>query len=677
MLKINRIKAILKTEDDNYSFDYKLSDGLNLISSTKNTRGKSSAILAIYYCLGFEEIIGGKGMKTLTSVYKNTVEDESDTSHNVLESEMLIEISNGTDIVTLLRAGKMEGRNENLITVYYSNMDSIFNSETFVEDMYIHAAHSTTSSKGFHGFLEKFIGFELPLVPNNEGTEYKLYMQLIFSIIFIEQKRGWADLFSAMPVLGIREAKKRVIEYILDLDTLANEKKRAKLRIHENDICNKWEALVNEIFALCNREDCKINSLPNKPKIVDKELFFDTIQISTIEQNPLPIDDKLFLLETEKESLKGTTPKIVDNYEKLQEELKITEEGIERLEFELKQQQDVLTSEKAIVSKLEENLETINNDLRNNKDALKLKEMGSALGAGAYSGICPVCHQHIEDSLLPSQSCDHVMSIEVNIKHLDSQKSMITYALNAHKNNKNSTDENIQSIIGRIFTLRRLAKTIRNDLFSVDDNISEAVVYKRIQLENKIQALNTLKESVEKKISEMIALSDKWKTYLEDKSKLPKANFSETDGEKIITLEKNFKQYLRAFDYHSISDYRHIQISQENYLPTSEGFDMKFGSSASDNIRAIWAYTLALLRTSIEKGGTHPQILIFDEPAQHSIVTNDVISLFNAMVEIPGSKQIILGITFNDEDVKKAVEEFDQSNINIIDVGYHALKKIE
>ncbi|WP_185974032.1 hypothetical protein [Brevibacillus sp. LEMMJ03] len=55
---------------------------------------------------------------------------------------------------------------------------------------------------------------------------------------------------------------------------------------------------------------------------------------------------------------------------------------------------------------------------------------------------------------------------------------------------------------------------------------------------------------------------------------------------------------------------------------------MKFDSSASDNIRAIWAFTVALFQTSHEKGGNHPGLLIFDEPAQHSIVTNDYETVF-------------------------------------------------
>lgn len=67
-----------------------------------------------------------------------------------------------------------------------------------------------------------------------------------------------------------------------------------------------------------------------------------------------------------------------------------------------------------------------------------------------------------------------------------------------------------------------------------------------------------------------------------------------------------------------------IKLSEESYLPIIEEFDMKFDSSASDNIRAIWAYTIALMQTSIEKEGNHPGVIIFDEPNQHSIIPEDM-----------------------------------------------------
>ena len=674
VLRINRIKAISRTDSGDFGFDYDLTAGFNLISSNINTRGKSSALLAIYYCLGFEEIIGGKGKKTLTSVYKTVVEDESHVTHDVLESEAWIEISNGVDVVSIKRTAEMEGRNENLITVYHSSLNSVHNPNTYIEDMYIHSANSTTSNSGFHAFLEKFIGLELPRVLSNDGNEYKLYLQLLFSSIFIEQKRGWADLFSAMPVLNIKDAKKRVLEFLLGLDTLNNEKKRAQLKAQEANLSFQWERLVNDILASCNRENCRIQGLPLKPCIIDDDILHK-ISIITISSG-FGIDEELIKLDARRGEIEKKAPKVIDNFEELESELEKTENAIYELEKEQERNRNILLQEKAACNRLESNLQTINADLRNNKDAQKLKRMGSDLGITSYDGKCPICGHEIEDSLLPTQNCEHIMTIEENIEHLDAQKRMVTFAISAHRKNVEICEENLQSLSSRLVTLRRLAKTIRSDLFAVDESFSETIVYEKITLENRIQALDTLREKVNSGITELQNLSVKWTKYLADKKALPKSNFTQGDKEKVDALEKNFKGYLRRFNYQSVSSYDNVQISRENYLPTSEGFDMKFDSSASDNIRAIWAYTLALLKTSNEKGGNHPQIVMFDEPGQHSIVTDDMVSLFKEILELSGNSQVILGITLNDGEIKDAVENIALERVHIIDVGNHVFQAI-
>jgi len=674
MLKINRIKAISRTDGGEYGFDYTLSAGLNLISSAENTKGKSSAILAIYYCLGLEEIIGGKGKKILTSVYKTVVEGKDKGTYNVLESEAWLEISNGSEVVTIKRAAEMINRNENLITVYHSNMDTAHDPKTYVEDMYVHSAHSTTSSKGFHAFLEKFIGFDLPNVPSNDGSEYKLYMQLLFSGMFIEQKRGWADLFSAMPVLGIKDAKKRVVEYILGLDTLSNERKRASLKTQEAEIIHQWNLLISEISALCTHENCKVHNLSMKPCILDEQ-DIAKVCVTVIESGNPVIQDKLNELETRLLQLTQKTPKIVENFDELQAELDTTEKAIASLSNELATNRQALIIENDVISKLEANLQAISIDLQNNKDAQKLKKMGSDLDVSSFTGKCPVCEQAIQDSLLPIQNSTPLMSIEDNIHHLESQRAMVSFALTAHKKNRDTYDGNIQALSGRLFTLRRLAKSIRSDLYSVDDGLSETVVYERINIENRIQTLKQLINAVDSRLALLKELSGNWAKYVADKQTLPRTNFTDSDSHKVHVLETNFKHYLRAFNYKSVSSYDTIQISKENYLPTSEGFDMKFDSSASDNIRAIWAYTLALLRTSNEVGGNHPQIVMFDEPGQHSIVTHDMVSLFSEMIGMAGINQVILGITLNDTEICKAVEEIKKKNVRIIDVGEHAFQK--
>ena len=78
MLRINRLRIEINTVNGIYGIDEHFKDGLNFVSSIDNTCGKSSILAAIYYCLGFEQILGGVsgiGSKVLTSAFKNTIED--------------------------------------------------------------------------------------------------------------------------------------------------------------------------------------------------------------------------------------------------------------------------------------------------------------------------------------------------------------------------------------------------------------------------------------------------------------------------------------------------------------------------------------------------------------------------------------------------------------------------
>ena len=61
MLRINRLRVEINTVKGVYGIDESFKDGLTFIASLENTCGKSSILAAIYYCLGFEQILGGAG----------------------------------------------------------------------------------------------------------------------------------------------------------------------------------------------------------------------------------------------------------------------------------------------------------------------------------------------------------------------------------------------------------------------------------------------------------------------------------------------------------------------------------------------------------------------------------------------------------------------------------------
>ena len=141
-------------------------------------------------------------------------------------------------------------------------------------------------------------------------------------------------------------------------------------------------------------------------------------------------------------------------------------------------------------------------------------------------------------------------------------------------------------------------------------------------------------------------------------------------------LKIHFIENLRKYGYKSVANMDAIQISEESYLPVIEEFDMKFDSSASDNIRAIWAYTIALMQTSMEKKGNHPGVIIFDEPNQHSIIPEDMEEFFKSLLNLGNTTQTIVGITVKDTDTKSEIEKLPAELYHIIHITNKAFQRV-
>ena len=673
MLRINRLRIEIKTANEEnegiYGFDEKFSSGLTFIASNSNTAGKSSVLEAIFYCLGFEEIIGGRNQKVLTSVYKSVIHD-GDKDWNVLESGAYLEISNGNEIVTIYRSAKMETRDPRLVTVYYGDYDSIGNQSTQPEDMYIHDGGAATNEKGFHSFLESFLHIQLPLVQTN-GNNQKLYLQVIFSGLFIEQKHGWGDIFSGMPYFGIKDAKKRVVEFLLGLDTFKNEREKNRLKSVKNAIISEWKNIFDDINRNATHESCSVSGLPIQPKIMSDN-DYKAIAVTTVDKKSL--EDAILELQDEHDSIKCLKPRNIDNFDDLNKELQTISETIDSFEQKASECHEQITLSRSAVTQAERSLEIVIRDLRNNKDAAKLQSMGSVIGCKIAKNICPTCNQKIEDSLLHFGNDIPIMSIEENIRHLEGQKSVLEFTRDSHKTNIEQLSLVENDLQSRLVTLRRLAQTIRSDIYSTETEWSEFVVQKFVEIESKIRGYVQLQSFIDQKLEEIRKLSDRWKKYKEEYEKLPKKEVSDLDAEVIKTFKNNFVNNLRKYKYKSAPDIDAVDIPVETCLPLIDGFDMKFDSSASDNIRIIWSFTIALLQTSLVKGGNHPGIIIFDEPAQHSIVTSDMESLIQSVLDIEGEAQVIVGITLNNEELKQFIENLPEEDAKIINIGERAFK---
>ncbi len=678
MLRINRLRVEINTANGMYGIDESFKKGLNFVASKENTCGKSSILAAIYYCLGLEQILGGVagiGGKVLTSAFKNAIDDNG-KSWSVTESGAYLEISNGFEEITIYRNIKAENKNNRLITVYFSKYDLIGNPKIQSEDFYVNIQHAATSQRGFHAFLEDFLHLNLPLVRTSDGSERKLYLQIVFSAMFIEQKHGWSDILSGMPIFGIKESKKRVVEYILGLDTFKIEKERDRLNIIKTEIENEWEQLIKEIKRHAYSESCDIVNIPMHPHVLsDKDL--SRIAILTIEKTT--IEEKSNQLKIEYDSLRQLKPRVTDNFDALNTELSETEEAILKFEEILRQLMQKLSGLNEVIHRLTTDLQLICADIRNNEDAARLQKFGSEVSKGQISAnICPTCKQQIQDNLLEANPCNGFMSIEENIRHLKAQKSMLEFSLHSRQNTRDMLQKERESYESRLLTLRRLAQTLRSDLFTTTDTeASEAIILKKIEISRQIEQLSNLQGMFRTFLEKLSELSEKWKDYLEQKSRLPKKGVSETDKKKITLLKSHFIDNLRRYHYSSLSSFDGIEISEESLLPTIDGFDMKFDSSASDGIRTIWAFTLALLQVSIETDGNHPGVIIFDEPAQQSIVSEDMNSFICSVSEVSSQSQIIMAITLNSHELINIIDELDNNIYHKLEITDKAFKRFE
>jgi hypothetical protein len=78
-------------------------------------------------------------------------------------------------------------------------------------------------------------------------------------------------------------------------------------------------------------------------------------------------------------------------------------------------------------------------------------------------------------------------------------------------------------------------------------------------------------------------------------------------------------------------------------------YNIKFDSSASDFIRCIWAYTTALLKTSIQFKTNHPRFVIFDEPKQQDMSKESFRSLLIELSKFT-DEQILVFASFENSD---------------------------
>lgn len=667
-LRVNAFRLTLSTNKGPFGAKALFNDGLNVIRA-ENTSGKSTLINGMLYALGIEILVGKRGVEATKPVMWSTGDYEGN-EFKVLESFVELEATNEVGETVTIRRHVAGTKDPRLIEVVFGPLLTGSQGTKYqVKPFYVGMEGSAQRERGFHHFLSDFFNLKLPYVKRFKGEDVPLYVECITPLMFIEQIRGWSGIQATLPQsFGIRNVAKLAVEYILGLDVIENEKRRIQISEEANQIREDWRCVRESLLKIASQVGGRLMStpvglvtfLPDEPWIA-----ISTNKDTVISLAELLISKRSLLIEHHSQKV-AHAPR----NEELEIKLNNHENELLIAQAELSQLRSDLMAEEEELRKLRGRLEFIVDDIQRNKDIKRLRDFGVETDLSIVQDKCPTCNQAIRDSLVPTESL--VMNVEENINFLNTEDEAIHLLISAGEERVAIFKGQLSERSLYVANIRSTIRDLRDDLIESRD-ISVAKIREEIHLQEEVIQLEKLLNDFDEQIIQLKAIADRWQENRTKASDLPEDYFSKQDKAKLINLSDYFARNVVKFGYRStgVTD---LHISSDNYRPVCDDFEVAFGASASDNIRLIWAYTLALLQVSISLYGNHWGIVLFDEPEQQKMKEASSDSLYAEIANMPPNEcQVIIATSASEEVTRRRLQGLRHS---IIDYGDRVIKPL-
>lgn len=624
---VRALQIKIVSGDESFGFQCEFDRGLNIIRG-KNSSGKSTLVNTLMYALGLEELVGGKGERVLTSAVRDGFTYKS-AFRRIDKSAVLVEVENAQGrIATFRRPIRHQNKSTKLMEVFEGPLlTNRRAAENLVPvPLFLHDGGAATLAEGFISYFESFLNWNLPRVQSSTGGLTRLYPQVVAAALFIEQKRGWTDYIANIPFYQILGAPTRVVQYLLGLSNFATEETRALYTLKLAKLRTDWSQALAEIKVVFRPLGITLRGVPRE---VISEFIPDKVSASAQNsEGEVSIAELIRQKMAEWQQIheRRTQPTLA-----APEIVRLLNSETRKLE-EIAGQYDLLSSEARLRnSSLEEFralLQQTETDLKKNKATRKLRDLGAEVGLRVADGHCPTCGSDIPDSLMPRVVGVESMDLQSNIDYLEAQARMLRRQIagleqsNLEAANALSRSETLLS------EQRKRVLDIRGSLSQADANL-EADIRKQVSLEREVRDLQYAETRFQNFLESSVALAKSLVDVQRKIRELPDDLYSNKDKEKISLLQKNFRANAGAFGYSSVENIEKITVHSGTLLPALGDItlkevlsrNVKSESSASDFVRLIWAFLLAIYQTSEMRdySGNHPRFLLFDEPGQHSM----------------------------------------------------------
>ena len=643
-LTIDNLIISVNTNGGVFSCSIPLDGGLNIIRA-ENSSGKSTCVNAIAYGLGLEAILGpGRKRPFPKSLYEEIFDTKADQNpFFVSTSAVSLEIRNSDGEKASLRRD-ISG-NDRKICVGIGGEE---------KDYFLGASGqvgSAVSERGFHHWLADFIGWKLPKVVTFDGKETALYLECIFPLFFVEQKRGWSEIQANIPTYyGIKNVKRTAAEFCLGIDNFEFEKKVINYRNRIDSAESEWDKIIASAEVAAEFNSVELGTIPPIDKYpdsynIDFSYHEGDILISVSEQQR----SLKRLIDRLSEDVSAATP---DN-----EKLDVQNAVLRKFHRELEEVTESVEVTMLAVSEAENKISTLKHDLDQYQQLRRLKNVGSDIEADLETQKCPICESDLYDTLGKRTAKRQPMTLEENIDFLKNQIDFFVNVRNKNISQLEGFQARARLIKAKVEVESEKLKEIREDINDVN-GATKSLLREKIQADIALKEVEKLKVILDDLRERAKKAHSQWLTAKESLRLLRKQpNF---DGKALVisNLEEKIRANLGSFQFNP-SAISSISISHQTLGPEQEGYNIVAETSASDYIRIIWAYTLALMELAgKEEDIKHGGFVVFDEPRQHEaskISFSSLIDKASESVEYNG--QVIFATSLEEEELSESCKE--------------------
>lgn len=680
MIQLRHLRLRSFTATRAFGADIPFKAGLNVVQAP-NTSGKSTCLQAIIYALGLERSLGPQLTVPLPYAMREQIHQFKEDPYDlVLQSYVELEIANAQGEIVVLHRDVVGDKSTKLIQTWNGPSLSSEIPRGEQRDYFVLDGGSATNENGFHAFLAQFLDWDLPTVARYDGTECPLYLEAIFPMLFVEQKRGWSSIQGPFPTfLRIQDVARRVMEFMLDLETAKNRRRRAELRAAISELLGRWSdrrkgieeaaARVGRIRGLAVQPSAEFAAAPT----LDLQLYYqgewtrlaDVLQIVT---------DRVAELEASQvETVEQAAPDIQARVTDLRSQLDALSAVLEAVRGEYGAE----TQDNAA---LKERVAALETDLMRNQDAQKLQRLGSELGRAASEHVCPTCHQGVSNELLPT--VDSVgMALDENIAFLKSQLELYRSALL-------NSRERLQEIAARyrgserdLQDKQQQLRVLRQELTRPSTSPSRAAIEEIVRLQAFIDRLESIDELANSLLDELREIASEWALATSNLRQLPADELTVADKRKIEHLQTAIRRHLERYGFRSFQP-GEISLSYDNFRPLVLRNDkgetvekeINFEMSASDAIRLKWAYYLSCMELMRDFSVNHPGLAIFDEPGQQEVESSSLFEFLHSASQSAQNGQQVLVST---SETYEAVSATLGDSANIVSFPGFILQPIE